>query len=162
MSEQAEARFFEASDADLSLLSDRRVAIIGFGSQGHAHALNLRDSGVSVVVGLYEGSASADGAREQGFEVKTVAEAAAWADVVALLIPDTKQSAVYHAEVEPNLSDGDILVFAHGFNIHYGEIISARGHRYDSDRTQVARGDGTEGVRSRSRRTCARGPCIMT
>ena len=106
MSEQAEtARFFEAADADPSLLADRRVAIIGFGSQGHAHALNLRDTGVSVVVGLYEGSRSADAAREQGFEVKTVAEAAAWADVVALLIPDTKQAAVYHTEVEPNLSD---------------------------------------------------------
>ena len=123
MSEQAEkARFFEASDADPSLLSDRRAAIIGFGSQGHAHALNLRDSGVSVVVGLYEGSPSAEVAREQGLEVKSVADAAAWADVISILIPDTKQAAVYHTEIEPHLSDGDILVFAHGFNIHYREI----------------------------------------
>ncbi len=128
MSEQTEsARFFEEGDADPSLLKDRRVAIIGFGSQGHAHALNLRDSGVSVVVGLYEGSPSADVAREQGLEVKTVAEAAAWADVVSILIPDTKQAAVYHAEIEPHLSDGDILAFAHGFNIHYGEIDPPKG-----------------------------------
>ena len=113
MSDQAEAaQFFEASDADPSLLADRRVAIIGFGSQGHAHALNLRDSGVSVVVGLYEGSRSADVAREEGFDVKTVAEAAAWADVVALLIPDTKQAAVYHTEVEPHLSDSPLSLFS--------------------------------------------------
>ena len=128
MSEQAEtSRFFQAGDADPSLLSDRRLAVIGFGSQGHAHALNLRDSGMSVVVGLYEGSRSADAAREQGFEVKTVADAAAWADIVALLIPDTKQAAVYHTEIEPHLADGDILVFAHGFNIHYGEIVPPEG-----------------------------------
>ncbi|MBV25281.1 MAG: ketol-acid reductoisomerase, partial [Gemmatimonadetes bacterium] len=123
MSEQQDtARFFGEGDANPSLLKDRRVAIIGFGSQGHAHALNLRDSGVSVVVGLYEGSPSAETAREQGLDVKTVAEAAAWADVISILIPDTKQAAVYHTEIEPNLSDGDILVFAHGFNIHYDEI----------------------------------------
>ncbi len=128
MSEQTEtARFFEASDADLSLLQGRRVAIIGFGSQGHAHALNLRDSGVPVVVGLYEGSPSAPVAREQGLEVKSVAEAAAWADVVSILIPDTKQAAVYHEEIEPNLNEGDILVFAHGFNIHYDEIAPPAG-----------------------------------
>ncbi len=123
MSENTEeARFFEEGDADPSLMKDRRLAVIGFGSQGHAHALNLRDSGVSVVVGLYEGSPSAEVAREQGFDVKTVAEAAAWADVISILIPDTKQAAVYHTDIEPNLSDGDILVFAHGFNIHYDEI----------------------------------------
>ena len=128
MSEQAEeARFFEESDADLSLLKDRRVAIIGFGSQGQAHALNLHDSGVSVVVGLYDGSPSADVAREQGLEVKTVAEAAAWADLISILIPDTKQAAVYHTEIEPHLSDGDILLFAHGFNIHYDEIDPPKG-----------------------------------
>ena len=128
MSEQAEEeRFFEESDADLSLLKDRRVAIIGFGSQGHAHALNLHDSGVSVVVGLYDGSPSADVAREQGLEVKTVAEAAAWADLISILIPDTKQPAVYHTEIEPHLSDGDILLFAHGFNIHYDEIDPPKG-----------------------------------
>jgi len=128
MSEQTEtARFFEASDADFSLLQGRRVAIIGYGSQGHAHALNLRDSGVPVVVGLYEGSPSADVARGEGLEVKSVAEAAAWADVVSILIPDTKQAAVYHADIEPNLNHGDILVFAHGFNIHYDEIVAPEG-----------------------------------
>ncbi len=122
-----EARFFEESDADPSLLKDRRLAVIGFGSQGHAHALNQRDSGMSVVVGLYEGSPSAAGAREQGLDVKTVAEAAAWADIISILIPDTKQAAVYHTDIEPHLSDGDILVFAHGFNIHYGEITPPQG-----------------------------------
>ena len=114
--------FFEASDADRSVLDGRRVAVIGYGSQGHAHALNLRDSGISVVVGLYEGSPSAARAREQGLEVKTVAEACEWADMVALLIPDTMQAAVYHVDVEPHLNDGDVLLFAHGFNVHYDEI----------------------------------------
>lgn len=123
MSEQKlDARFFEASDANRTLLDSRRVAVVGYGSQGHAHALNLRDSGVSVVVGLYEGSRSANAAREQGLEVTTVAEAAQWADTVALLLPDTKQPAVYHVEVEPHLVEGDVLLFAHGFNVHYGEI----------------------------------------
>ena len=114
--------FFEPGDADRSVLDGRRLAVIGYGSQGHAHALNLRDSGVPVVVGLYEGSPSADSAREQDLEVMTVAEASAWADMVALLIPDTKQSAVYHVEVEPYLTEGDVLLFAHGFNVHYDEI----------------------------------------
>lgn len=123
MSEQKlDAKFFEATDADRTLLDRRRVAVVGYGSQGHAHALNLRDSGVSVKVGLYEGSRSADIAREQGLEVTTVAEAAQWADTVALLLPDTKQPAVYHVEVEPHLVEGDVLLFAHGFNVHYGEI----------------------------------------
>ncbi len=120
--EKFDARFFEPTDADRALLDSRRVAVVGYGSQGHAHALNLRDSGVSVVVGLYEGSPSADAAREQGLEVMTVAEAAQWADTVALLLPDTKQPAVYDVEVEPHLAEGDVLLFAHGFNIHYGEI----------------------------------------
>ena len=120
--QKSDARFFEAIDADRSLLDGRRVAVVGYGSQGHAHALNLRDSGVTVAVGLYEGSRSADNAREQGLEVMTVAEAAQWADTVALLIPDTKQPTVYHMEVAPHLADGDVLLFAHGFNVHYGEI----------------------------------------
>lgn len=114
--------FFEPGDVDPSVLDGRRLAVIGYGSQGHAHALNLRDSGVPVVVGLYEGSPSADSAREQGLEVMTVAEASAWADMVALLLPDTKQSAVYHVEVEPYLTESDVLLFAHGFNVHYDEI----------------------------------------
>ena len=120
--EKSEARFFDAADADGALLRGRRVAVVGYGSQGHAHALNLRDSGVSVVVGLYEGSRSADAAKEEGLEVMTVADAARSADLVALLLPDTKQPAVYRAEVEPHLEEGDVLLFAHGFNVHYGEI----------------------------------------
>jgi ketol-acid reductoisomerase len=115
-------RVFEAKDVDRSALAGRRVAIIGYGIQGHAHALNLRDSGVSVVVGLRPDGASAQQAREDGFEVLTVEEATRGADLVALLIPDTVQQAVYGDQVGPNLKTGAALLFAHGFNIHYGQI----------------------------------------
>ena len=107
------------ADADLSLIQGRKVAVLGYGSQGHAHALNLRDSGVEVVVGLREGSKSADKAREAGFEVKSNAEATAWADVIMILVPDTTQAKVYTEEIEPNLKDGDALLFGHGLNIHF-------------------------------------------
>ena len=117
-----QTKFYGQDQADPTLLAGRRVAVIGFGSQGHAHALNLRDSGVTVAVGLYDGSASTDVARQHGLDVKPVAEAASWADWISILIPDTKQSDVYHAEIEPGLKDGDVLLFAHGFNVHYDEI----------------------------------------
>lgn len=113
---------FERSDADPGRIRGRRVAVIGYGSQGHAHALNLRDSGVQVVVGLHEGSASAERAREAGLEVLSVAEAAAQGDLVALLIPDTVAPSVYAEHIAPHLSEGDTLLLAHGFNVHYGEI----------------------------------------
>jgi hypothetical protein len=113
------------ADADLSLIQGRKVAVLGYGSQGHAHALNLRDSGVEVVVGLREGSKSADKAREAGFEVKTNAEAAAWADVIMILVPDTTQAKVYTEDIEPNLKDGDALLFGHGLNIHF-ELIKPK------------------------------------
>ncbi len=109
-------------DADPTLLASRRVAVIGYGSQGHAHALNLKDSGIDVRVGLREGSASRAKAEAAGLRVTTVAEATAEADVVMILLPDTEQKSVYEADIEPNLADGDALLFAHGFNIRFGQI----------------------------------------
>jgi ketol-acid reductoisomerase len=109
-------------DADPALLASRRVAVIGYGSQGHAHALNLKDSGIDVRVGLREGSSSRAKAEAVGLRVATVAEATSEADVVMVLLPDTEQKSVYEADIEPNLSDGDALLFAHGFNIRFGQI----------------------------------------
>jgi ketol-acid reductoisomerase len=109
-------------DADAALLASRRVAVIGYGSQGHAHALNLKDSGIDVRVGLREGSSSRAKAEAAGLRVTTVAEATSEADVVMILLPDTEQKSVYEADIEPNLSDGDALLFAHGFNIRFGQI----------------------------------------
>ena len=97
------------NDADLSLIQGKKVAIIGYGSQGHAHAQNLRESGVEVVVGLREGSKSAAKAKEAGFEVKSNADAAAWADVIMLLAPDTSQAEIFTKDIEPNLNDGAVL-----------------------------------------------------
>ncbi|MDU0478479.1 ketol-acid reductoisomerase [Staphylococcus chromogenes] len=118
---------FYDDDADLTLIQGRKVAIIGFGSQGHAHAQNLRDSGVDVAIGLRDGSASADAARELGFEVKSNAEAAAWADVVMLLAPDTSQAEIFTNDLAPHLNPGDALFFGHGLNIHYGLITPPAG-----------------------------------
>ena len=117
------ARIFYQQDCDLNLLKDKTVAIIGYGSQGHAHALNLRDSGVNVVVGLYHGSKSWAKAEAQGFEVFTAAEAAKQADIIMILINDEKQAAMYKKDVEPNLEEGNMLMFAHGFAIHFGQIV---------------------------------------
>ena len=114
------ATIWYEKDADLSVFDGKKVAILGYGSQGHAHALNLRDSGVDVVVGLRPTSKSVEYAKEQGLEVKPVAEAVAEADVVMILLPDQYQAAVYKKDVEPNLKPGAALAFAHGFNIHYG------------------------------------------
>src|SRR5580765_1507077 len=114
-------------DGDLDLL-DGKVAVVGFGSQGHAHALNLHDSGVDVEVGLREGSASRAAAEEAGLRVGTVAEAVADAQVVSLLLPDQVQPGVYEEDVAPNLSPGAALLFAHGFNVHYGRITPPEGH----------------------------------
>ena len=105
---------FYDDDADLSLIQGRKVAIIGYGSQGHAHAQNLRESGVEVVIGLREGSKSRPKAEEAGFEVKTNAEASEWADVIMLLAPDTSQASIFEKDIEPNLKDGDALFFGHG------------------------------------------------
>ncbi len=120
-------KIYYDKDADLSVLDGRRVAVIGYGAQGHAHALNLRDSGVEVVVGLPEASRSRAKAREAGLEVKTPAEAAAGADVVMILTPDTSQAKLYREEIEPGLKPGNTLMFAHGFNIRYGTIEPSEG-----------------------------------
>ena len=113
---------FYDDDADLSIIQGRKVAVIGYGSQGHAHSLSLRDSGVDVAIGLREGSPSRAKAEEQGLKVMTAAEAAAWADVIMLLAPDTSQAAIFTNDIEPNLKDGDALFFGHGLNIHFGLI----------------------------------------
>jgi ketol-acid reductoisomerase len=116
------AKMYYEADANLDLLKDKKVAIIGYGSQGHAHALNLKESGVDVVVGLYKGSRSWSLAEEAGLEVKEAAEAAKEADFIMLLVPDEKQAQLYKESIEPNLVAGNGLMFAHGFNIHYGQI----------------------------------------
>jgi len=122
------AELFYDDDADLSIIQSKKVAVIGYGSQGHAHSLNLRDSGVEVTVGLREGSASRAKAENQGLAVASVADAVAGADVVVILAPDQVQRIVYRDEIEPNLKDGAALVFGHGFNIRFGYIKPAAGH----------------------------------
>jgi ketol-acid reductoisomerase len=113
---------FYDDDADLSVIQSRKVAVVGYGSQGHAHALSLRDSGVEVRIGLQEGSKSRAKAEEEGLTVGTVAEVSEWADVIMILAPDTKQAEIYAESIAPNLKDGDALFFGHGFNIRYGLI----------------------------------------
>ena len=117
------ANIYYQSDCNLSLLDGKTVAIIGYGSQGHAHALNLKESGVDVIVGLYEGSKSWKIAEEAGLKVTTAAEAAKAADIIMILTPDEKQADIYKESIEPNLKDGDMLMFAHGFNIHFQQIV---------------------------------------
>ena len=117
------ARMYYDQDANLDLLTNKTVAIIGYGSQGHAHALNLKDSGVNVVVGLYEGSKSAEKAKAAGLTVHPVAKAAEVADLIMILLPDEVQKTVYKNEIEPHLTDGKILACAHGFNIHFAQIV---------------------------------------
>jgi len=114
---------FYDDDADLGLLESKTVAILGFGSQGHAHALNLRDSGVDVVVGLREGSSSVPKAQEEGLEVLPIADAASRGDVVMVLLPDEKQADVWENEIRDGIAPGDLLMFAHGFSIHYDQIV---------------------------------------
>ncbi|GAU65605.1 ketol-acid reductoisomerase [Streptomyces sp. NBRC 110611] len=121
------AELFYDADADLSIIQNRKVAVIGYGSQGHAHALSLRDSGVDVRVGLHEGSTSKTKAEEQGLRVVTPAEAAAEADVIMILVPDPIQGKVYEESVAPHLKDGDALFFGHGFNIRFGFIKAPAG-----------------------------------
>ena len=130
----AEARIFYQQDCDLSLLNGKTIAVIGYGSQGHAHALNAKESGCNVIIGLYEGSKSWAKAEAQGFEVYTAAEAAKRADIIMILINDELQAAMYKKDIEPNLEAGNMLMFAHGFNIHFGQIVAPK----DVDVTMIA------------------------
>ncbi len=129
-----EARIFYQEDCNLSLLEGKTIAIIGYGSQGHAHALNLKESGCNVIIGLYEGSKSKEKAEAQGLKVYPTAEAAKMADVIMILINDEKQAKMYKEDVEPNLEAGNMLMFAHGFNIHFGLIQPPK----DVDVTMIA------------------------
>lgn len=121
------ATIYYEKDCDPALITGKKVAIIGFGSQGHAHALNLHESGVNVVVGLREDSSSRAAAEEGGLTIMAPAEAAAWADVVMMLVPDQHAADLFASAIEPNLSAGDALFFAHGFNVHFGEIVAPDG-----------------------------------
>jgi len=121
------AKIYYEKDADLNLLSGKTVGIIGYGSQGHAHAQNLRDSGQKVLVAEAQGSAGFKAAKEAGFEVLTAAEVAEKADIITMLVPDNLQPAVYHESIEKGLKPGKMLMFAHGFNIHYGQIVPPAG-----------------------------------
>ena len=129
-----EAKVFYESDCNLGLLKGKTIAIIGYGSQGHAHALNLKDSGCDVIIGLYEGSKSWSKAEKQGLKVYTSAEAAKKADIIMILINDEKQADLYKNEIETNLEPGNMLMFAHGFNIHFGTIVPPA----DVDVTMIA------------------------
>ncbi len=117
------AKIYYQEDCNLSLLDGKTIAVIGYGSQGHAHALNARESGCNVIIGLYEGSKSWAKAEAQGFEVYTAAEAAKKADIIMILINDEKQAKMYKESIEPNLEEGNMLMFAHGFAIHFGQIV---------------------------------------
>ena len=120
-------KIYYEKDADLSFLKDKKVAIIGFGSQGHAHALNLKDSGVNVAVGLRKGGNSWATAKSMGLDVMEIEDAARWADVIMVLIPDEEQPKIYREKIEDGLSEGKYLAFAHGFNIHFRQIVPPKG-----------------------------------
>ena len=117
------AKVYTDKDADLSLLTNKTLAVIGFGSQGHAHALNLKDSGMKVIIGLYEGSKSIPVAKEKGFDVVSTAEAVRRGDVIMVALPDTKQAAVFRKDIAPNLRAGKTLLFSHGFSIHFKTVV---------------------------------------
>jgi ketol-acid reductoisomerase len=149
------AQLYYDKDADLSAIAGKTIAVIGYGSQGHAHALNARDSGMSVIVGLHPGSKSRAKAEADGLQVYSVGEATAKADMVMILVPDTKQAEIYESEIAPNLKAGAMLMFAHGFNVHFKQIVApknvdvtmvapkAPGHRV---REVFTEGGGTPGL----------------
>ena len=130
----SEAKIYYQDDCNLAALDGKTIAVIGFGSQGHAHALNAKESGCHVIIGLYEGSKSWKRAEEQGFEVYTAAEAAKKADIIMILINDELQAKMYKESIEPNLEAGNMLMFAHGFNIHFNQIVPPA----DVDVTMIA------------------------
>ena len=149
-------KIYYQEDCNLSLLEGKTIAVIGYGSQGHAHALNLKEAGCNVIVGLYEGSRSWKKAQEQGFEVYTAAEASKKADVIMILINDEKQAAMYKESIAPNLRPGMMLMFAHGFAIHFGQIVPPK----DVDVTMIAPKAPGHTVRSEYQR--GRGtPCLV-
>ena len=149
-------KIYYQEDCNLSLLEGKTIAVIGYGSQGHAHALNLKESGCNVIVGLYEGSRSWKKAQEQGFEVYTAAEASKKADVIMILINDEKQAAMYKESIAPNLRPGMMLMFAHGFAIHFGQIVPPK----DVDVTMIA--PKAPGHTVRSEYQIGRGtPCLV-
>src|SRR5687768_1126463 len=117
------AKVYTDNDADLSVLQGKTLAVLGFGSQGHAHALNLKESGLNAIIGLYEGSKSAPVAKEHGFEVVPTSEAVRRADVIFVALPDTKQEAVYRSDIAPQLVKGKTLLFSHGFSIHFKTVV---------------------------------------
>src|SRR5437870_5924495 len=117
------AKVYTDNDADLSALQNKTLAVLGFGSQGHAHALNLKESGLEVIVGLYEGSKSIAVAKDKGFDVYPTAEAVRRADVIFVALPDTKQAKAYQKDIAPNLSKGKTLLFSHGFSIHFKTVV---------------------------------------
>jgi len=123
MEEEKMANIYYQEDCNISVLEGKTIAVIGYGSQGHAHALNAKESGCNVIIGLYEGSKSWDKAVKQGFDVYTAAEAAKKADIIMILINDELQASMYKKDIEPNLEPGNMLMFAHGFNIHFGQIV---------------------------------------
>ena len=150
------AKIYYQEDCNLSLLEGKTIAIIGYGSQGHAHALNLKESGCNVIIGLYEGSRSWAKAEAQGFEVYTSAEAAKKADIIMILINDEKQAKMYKEDIAPNLEPGNMLMFAHGFAIHFGQIVPPA----DVDVTMIAPKAPGHTVRSEYQR--GRGtPCLV-
>ena len=150
------AKIYYQEDCNLSLLDGKTIAVIGYGSQGHAHALNAKESGCNVIVGLYEGSKSWKKAEDQGFKVYTTAEAAKMADIIMILINDEKQADMYKKDIEPNLEPGNMLMFAHGFNIHYGCIVPPK----DVDVTMIA--PKAPGHTVRSEYQIGRGtPCLV-
>ena len=128
------ANIYYQEDCNLSMLDGKTIAVIGYGSQGHAHALNAKESGCNVIIGLYEGSKSWAKAQAQGFQVYTAAEAAKKADIIMILINDELQAKMYKESIEPNLEAGNMLMFAHGFNIHFGQIVPPK----DVDVTMIA------------------------
>src|SRR5947207_13150071 len=123
------AKVYTDKDADLSVLKNKTLAVLGFGSQGHAHALNLKESGLKVIIGLYEGSKSIPVAKEKGFKVVSRAEAVRQADGIFVALPDTKQAKVYAQDIAPNLAKGKTLLFSHGFSIHFKTIVPPKKDR---------------------------------
>ena len=146
-----EGIFYDA-DADLDLLSGKTVAILGYGSQGHAHALNLKDSGVDVVVGLRSDSTSRAKAEAAGLEVLDIADAASRGDVVMILLPDEKQAEIWESEISDGIAPGNLLMFAHGFAIHFGQIDAPAGRRRRHGRPEGPRPSGPPPVRGRAGR----------